>query len=196
MAERRGCFICSGCGIGEAVEVDKLVAAAEEVQASVVKVHPALCQQEGLDLIQSDIEAEGLEAICVAACSGRDHTAAFGTLSGVYVDRANLREGVVWSHEPADEDTQMLAEDVVRMSLGRMKYSSLPKAEEVEVQNRVMVIGGGVSGMSAALSAAGVGKDVVMVEKEDALGGFAKNLHKIFPREANVESELSLLHPA
>ncbi|MCP4198085.1 MAG: hydrogenase iron-sulfur subunit [Proteobacteria bacterium] len=188
MAEKRGCFICSGCGIGEAVEVDKLVEAAEEMRANVVKVHPALCRQEGLDLIQSDIESEGLEAVCVAACSGRDQTGAFGTLSGVYVDRANLREGVVWSHEPGDEDTQMLAEDVVRMSLGRMKYSSLPKAEQVEVQNRVMVIGGGVSGMSAALSAAGVGKDVVMVEKEDALGGFAKNLHKIFPRDLKLSA--------
>jgi quinone-modifying oxidoreductase subunit QmoB len=188
MAEKRGCFICSGCGIDEAVEVDKLVEAAEEKQANVVKVHPALCQQEGLALIQADIEAEGLEAVCVAACSGRDQTRAFTTLSGVCVDRANLREGVVWSHETGDEDTQMLAEDVVRMSLGRMKYSSLPKPEQVEVQNRVMVIGGGVSGMSAALNAAGAGKDVVVVEKEDALGGFAKELHKIFPKDAGLSA--------
>ncbi len=188
MAEKRGCFICSGCGIGEAVEVDKLVEAAEEKQATVVKVHPALCQKEGLDLIQTEIDAAGLEVVCVAACSGRDHIAAFGTLSGVYVDRANLREGVAWSHEKGDEDTQMLAEDVVRMSLGRLQYSTLPKPETVEVQNRVMVVGGGVSGMSAALNAAGAGKDVVMVEKEDALGGFAKNLHKIFPKDAEVRA--------
>jgi quinone-modifying oxidoreductase subunit QmoB len=186
MAEKRGCFICSGCGIGEAVEVDKLVEVAEEKQANVVKVHPALCQQEGLDLIQTDIEAQGLEAVCVAACSGRDQTTAFGTLKGVYVDRASLREGVAWSHETGDEDTQMLAEDVVRMSLGRMRYSSLPKPEAVEVQNRVMVVGGGVSGMSAALNAAGAGMDVVMVEKEDALGGFAKSLHKIFPKDLKL----------
>ncbi len=190
MTEKIGCFICSGCGIGEAVELDKLEEAAKERQVDVVKIHPALCQPEGIDLVNAEIESGGLEAVCIAACSGRDKTAIFGTIANVYVDRANLREGVAWTHEGGDEDTQMLAEDVVRMSLGRAKYSSLPKPEAVEVQNRVMVIGGGVSGMSAAINAAGAGKEVVLVEKEDALGGFAKNLHKIFPKDLGLSAYL------
>ncbi len=187
MAEKIGCFICTGCGIGEALEVDKLVEAAEEKQATIVKTHDALCKTEGLNLIKGEIEANGLEAVGIAGCSGRDKTAVFA-MQDVFVDRANLREGVIWTQENGEEDTQMLAEDVVRMSMGKMKFAAVPKPETVDVQNRVMVIGGGVSGMSAALNTAGAGKEVILVEKEDKLGGFANNLHKIYPKDMELSA--------
>ncbi len=188
MAEKVGCFICTGCSIGDALDVDKLIEAANETSPAVVKTHPALCQDEGLAIINSEIESNALEAISIAACSGRDKTAAFSALPNVFVERASLREGVVWTHEAGDEDTQMLGEDVVRMSLGKLKFASLPQAQPVEVNNRVMVIGGGVSGMSAALGAASVGKKVLLVEKEATLGGFAQHLHKIYPKDLALEA--------
>ena len=146
MAEKIGCFVCTGCGIGQSVDTNKLLQIAiEEKQASVARSHTALCQKEGLTLIQSEIKANGLEAIAVGACSGRDHTNTF-SFPDIYVDRANLREGVAWTQESGTEDTQMLAEDVIRMSIGRSKFALCPKAQPAQVQNRLLVIGGGVSG--------------------------------------------------
>ncbi|MBW1872508.1 MAG: hydrogenase iron-sulfur subunit [Deltaproteobacteria bacterium] len=186
MAERVGCFVCTGCQIGESIEVDKLLEVATgEKEAIVAKSNEALCTAAGIDLIKSEIDSNNLDAVVVAACSGRDHTDTF-TLENVYVERANLREGVAWTHQPSDEDTQMLAEDVVRMSIGKLKFVDAPKAEAIEVHNRVLVIGGGVAGMSAALNASLAGKEVVLVEKEDKLGGFANKLHKIFPKDLDL----------
>jgi quinone-modifying oxidoreductase subunit QmoB len=144
--------------------------------------HEALCQSAGRALIQQAIDEQHLDAVVVAACTGRDMVQAF-TFPGVLVDRANLREGVAWSHAAGDEDTQMLAEDVIRMALGKLRFASVPTPRPVEMQDRVLVIGGGVAGLSAALQASAAGTRVVLVEKEGALGGFASRLHKIFPKD-------------
>ena len=95
MAEKIGCFVCTGCGIGEALDTDKLLEiATSEKGAALAKSHPALCKTEGLELLRSEIESAGLDAVVIGACSGRDHTAAFA-LDKVFVERASLREGVV-----------------------------------------------------------------------------------------------------
>jgi quinone-modifying oxidoreductase subunit QmoB len=185
MSEKVGCFVCTGCKIGEAVDSEQLLSIAGEFSAPVAKVHEALCQPEGLELIKAEIASNELDGIIVAACSQRDHVATFD-FPEVVVHRANLREGMAWVQEPGEEDTQMLAEDILRMGFGKMKFMALPVAEAVEVNNKVMVIGGGVSGMSAALHAASAGKDVVIVEKDDKLGGFANKLHKIFPKDLEL----------
>jgi len=188
MAEKIGCFVCTGCGIGEAVDSEKLLQIArEEKEAVVAKGHSALCRAEGMEILKSEIEANELDAVVVGACSGRHLTGLFD-FENVYTERANLREGVAWTHEPGDEDTQMLAEDVVRISMGKCKFATRPEGETVEVNNRILVIGGGVAGLSAALNACLTGKEVVLVEKEKELGGFTSNLHKIFPRDLELEA--------
>ena len=187
MAEKVGCFVCTGCGIGQALDADKLLAVAVQKQAKTVRSHAALCQAEGTDLIRSEIETHSLDAVVIGACSGRDMSAAF-TFPKTLVERANLREGVAWTHEPRHEDTQMLGEDVIRISLGKLKFATLPKGQPFEVQQRVLVIGGGVTGMSAAVGASRAGKEVLLVEKEAQLGGFANKLHKIFPKDMSLKA--------
>jgi quinone-modifying oxidoreductase, subunit QmoB len=115
----------------------------------------------------------------------RDQVQTF-QFNGAIIDRVNLREGMAWTHEHGDEDTTMLAEDMIRMSFGKMQFCDLPTVETVDVHNRVMVIGGGVAGMSAALNAANADKEVVLIEKEAELGGFANKLHKIFPKDFEI----------
>ena len=185
MADKVGCFLCTGCRIGESIDVDQLLEAAGDKNAVVTGSHPALCQAEGLDVIRAGIAEGDLDGVVVAACSGRDMIGTFD-FPGVLVERANLREGVAWTHEPGDEDTQMLAEDVVRMSIGKMAYVGLPTAAPAEVQDRLLVIGGGVAGMSAAVNAVSAGREVVLVEKEAELGGFARKLHKVYPRDLGL----------
>jgi len=185
MADRAGCFICTGCSIGATLDVAALLKVAGQGKAVVAQSQEALCQAAGRALIKAAIAEHHLDAVVVGACSGRDMVQAFA-FPGVFVDRANLREGVAWTHPPGDEDTQMLAEDVVRMALGKLRFVTAPEPKAVEVQNRLLVIGGGVAGLSAAVQARAAGKQVVLVEKEDHLGGFAARLHKIFPRDYGV----------
>ena len=90
---------------------------------------------------------------------------------------------VVWSHPPNDEDTQMLAEDYLRMGIARAKKAELPEPFEAEIDKTILVVGGGQTGMTAALEAAKAGYEVVLVEKEAQLGGWLNEvLPSCFPR--------------
>ncbi len=89
------------------------------------------------------------------------------------MERVNLREHVAWCHKPQDEDTQMLAEDYLRMGIARaLKTEPLVPLHD-EISRTILVVGGGVAGITAALEAAAAGYEVVLVEKEEELGGRA-----------------------
>ncbi|HIJ77627.1 MAG TPA: heterodisulfide reductase subunit A, partial [Deltaproteobacteria bacterium] len=121
MDKKIAVYICTGCGIGEALDIEQLSkVATSECKAAVCKNHPNLCSSEGSQLIRDDIANEGVNTLIVAACSLRVMYDVFN-FEGTILDRVNLREQVVWSHPPNDEDTQMMAEDYLRMSAGRMK---------------------------------------------------------------------------
>jgi len=179
-----GVFLCSGCGIGDAIDVDDLMEVAGEAGAAVCKKHACLCDPEGVELIKTDIGGEELNRVVVAACSHRVMTQQFNFGPDMFVDRVNLREGVAWSHEPNDEDTQMMAQDYVRMGVAKVENGDVPHPELPEINHTVMVVGGGVAGLNSAKAAAAVGKDVVLVEKEDKLGGWAAKFTKVFPTGA------------
>jgi len=177
-----GCYICSGCGIGEAVDVDELVSLAEgDCDAAIAKSHPFLCSEEGLDLIRKDIADEGVNTVVLAACSPRAKKKEF-VFPEAAVQRESLREFVAWICEPGEEDTQMLAADYVRMGCARAKHIEVPDPYlEGEFNKAILVVGGGVAGMSAALAAAKAGYETTLVEKAAELGGFTAKLHKSVP---------------
>jgi quinone-modifying oxidoreductase subunit QmoB len=178
-----GCFVCRGCDIGKSMDVDKLVEVATgEGGAAVAKSHETLCSREGVELIKNDISAEGLNRVVVAACSQRVFPELFNFGPEVHVDRTNLREQVAWCHEPNDEDTQMLAEDQVRMGCAKIKASEPAEPHIEETSKDILVIGGGMTGMHSALSAANAGYKVHLVEKQDKLGGWASRYAKVFPK--------------
>jgi len=133
-------------------------------------------------LIKGDVK-EGANALVVAACSPRFMTDVF-TLTGARTERVNLREHVVWSHEPNDEETQALANDYLRMGVARAKKAEIPEPFDEKIDQTILVVGGGVTGMSAAIDAANMGHDVVLVEKEAQLGGWAGKFTYRFPLSA------------
>lgn len=183
MDPKVGCYICKGCEIGTSVDVDKLVAVATgDGKVPVCKTHDILCSKEGIDMIKNDIASEGVNRIVVAACSGRVFPELFDFGKDVLTDRANLREQVAWCHEPDDEDTQMLAEDVIRMSAAKVKVASPPEPFSEETSKDIMVVGGGMTGMKSAVAAADAGYKVTLVEKEAQLGGWATKYKKVFPK--------------
>ena len=200
-----GVYICSGCGIGDALDLEALAEVAGE-EALPVQTHPFLCSQAGVDVIKKDIDGKGTNAIVIAACSRRVNFDVF-RFDGCIVDRVNLREQVVWSH-PRDEfpaltedqvddgvhfdRLKMLAEDYLKMGMVRVGKVDLPEPYLLETLSRkILVIGGGITGMSAALDAARIGYEVTIVEKEGQLGGKAgqwrKQLPIIDPYETLIE---------
>ncbi|MGB2690849.1 MAG: FAD-dependent oxidoreductase, partial [Desulfobacterales bacterium] len=198
-------YICTGCGIGDALDMEALCEVPEE-EGFPVKTHPFLCGKEGVELIKKGIADDGYNTLVIAACSRRVNYDVF-KFDGCILDRVNLREQVVWSHprsefpalteEQKDDEEhfdrlQMLAEDYLKMGMAKVKKINLPEPYKLETLSRkILVIGGGITGISAALDAAKAGYDVTVVEKESALGGYAAKIRKQLPVEDPYENLVS-----
>ena len=197
MDKKIAVYICTGCGIGEALDIEQLSkVATSECKAAVCRNHPNLCSSEGAQIIKDDIANDGVNTVLIAACSPRVMYDVFN-FEGTIMDRVNLREQVVWCHPANDEDTQMMAEDYLRMSGARMKQTELPEPykPEQEMSKDILVVGGGTTGMTAALEVARAGYSAVLVEKENELGGFQKNVSKnvTFPFKDVQANEINKL---
>lgn len=173
--EKVGVYICTGCGIDK-LDVEKLKAVSKEFGIE-AKVHPFLCSDKGVEIIKKDLA--NLDAIVIAACSPRVKTSLF-TFDGKYVERVNLREGVVWSHE-MNEHTQELAEDYLRIGIVKAQKAEKPEPYKQETSKDILVVGGGVAGLTAAIEITKAGYKAIIVEKEAELGGFARKLYKSLP---------------
>jgi len=188
-------YICTGCGIGDALDMEALCEVPEE-EGLPVKTHPFLCGKEGVELIKKGIAEDGYNTLVIAACSRRVNYDVFN-FEGCIVDRVNLREQTVWSHPRSEfpalteeqkdssehfDRLQMLAEDYLKMGMAKVEKIKLPEPYILEtLSKRILVIGGGITGISAALDAAKAGYDVTIVEKESALGGYAAKMRKQLP---------------
>jgi quinone-modifying oxidoreductase subunit QmoB len=189
--DRIGVFLCTGCGIGEALDVDALTATAGEGGRSCA-TNPCWCSPEGVAALRAAVAEGNLNGVLVAACSARAKTEEFRfdpTL--VQVERVALRELAVWSHPAGHEDTQMLADDLLRMGLARLaKLKEVPPLAET-IERTVLVVGGGIAGLEAARAAAGAGHPVVVVEAATTLGGHLAALRDVVPEAPPYDR----LHP-
>ncbi len=171
--ERLGVFFCGGCGIGEALDLGALEATAREAKPALCAKHECLCSPEAVDSVRAAIDQQGLEGVLLAGCSQRAKQREFAfDPAKVVVERVSLREQVVWSHAPQQEDTQLLADDLLKMGLTRLAKAKPPACSQATVEPTVLVVGGGVAGIEAAAAAAGLGHPVLLVEKSAALGGY------------------------
>ena len=181
MEKKFGVYLCKGCGIGEALNFDSIAKVVKkEGKIPHIKEHDILCSPEGLDLIKQDMVAEGINCMVIAACSSRVKYEEFDFPNAI-VERVNIREQVAWTQEPNTEATQAMAEDYLRMGCARVKKTELPEPYQTECDKTVLVIGGGITGLSAALEAANDGYQVVLVEKEAQLGGYGAKMHRQTP---------------
>jgi quinone-modifying oxidoreductase subunit QmoB len=182
MDKKLGIYICAGCGIGESLDTAQLArTAAGFTKGAVCRVHSRLCGSEAISSIRQDLAAGTVTAPVIAACSPRVKTDAFAMANGIVPERVNLREQVTWCHKAQDEETQMLAEDYLRMGMVKAQKTEPLEPLAEPIARDILVLGGGVAGLSAALEAAEAGQKVVLVEKQDHLGGFVATLKKRFP---------------
>jgi quinone-modifying oxidoreductase subunit QmoB len=186
MEKKIAVYICTGCGIGDALDIDALSKVATgEYKVSICKTDGFLCGKDGVELIKKDIEGEGVNTIVIAGCSSRVNYDVFDFGPDKIVERTNLREQVAWCHPAGDEDTQMLAEDYLRMSLAKLKNVNLPEPYQVDdFSKAILVVGGGFTGLNAALESARAGYQTILVEKEAALGGYVGKMYKQVPLKA------------
>jgi quinone-modifying oxidoreductase subunit QmoB len=177
--KKLGVYICSGCGIGDALDLEQL---AKEAKGGQVKTHPFLCGEEGVELIKKDIE-EGVNTVVIAGCSPRVNYETFSFGPDIVLERVNLREHVIWSHPPKDEDTQMLGEDYLRMGIAKAQKVQPAEPFSEEIDKHILVVGGGITGITAALEAAAAGYEVYLVEKGPSLGGWMTKWSRQFPKQ-------------
>jgi len=183
--DKLGVYLCSGCSIGDSLDLEKLSKIAQkEYKAPLCRVHPQLCGAEAVGQIRSDLAGGAINGLVIAACSPRAKTEAFRFDPTLVVERVNLREQVTWCHPPKNEDTQMLADDSLRMVMAKAgKTEASAPASEI-LSRTVLVVGGGIAGITAALDAANAGYHVLLVEKQPELGGFLRGLKATYPTQA------------
>ena len=175
-----GIFICTSCGIKECIDTSGLAKiAGESVKFGNCLEVENLCGDSGIEIINQSIGDGELSNILIAACSSRQKTKEFTFDSRIQVERVNLREQVVGTQKANDEDTQMMAEDYLRMGLAKLENSVIPMPFlQEEFSKTVLVVGAGISGLTAALEGAGAGYEVILIEKEEKAGGWLKRFKK------------------
>ncbi len=183
-----GGYICTGCGIGERLDAGQMeMIATREGRIASCKQHEFLCSPDGVKMIQDDIDSGDATHIMIAACSRRSKMEAFN-FGTTPMSRANLREGVIWirPEDPEhDETTQEMADDYIRMACNEVKQMHKPESShEAELNKNILVVGGGITGMTAAIEAAKAGFPTTIVEKSDKLGGVVGGFSKKVPSKA------------
>lgn len=185
--KKLGAYICSGCGISDRLDVSQLETTAKrDGKAANCKTHEFLCSKAGVEMIQKDIDDGEVNHVIIGGCSRRSKIEAF-RFPEAAVTRANLREGCIWirpDNDEAQETTQEMADDLIRMACAESKYMNIPEASgEQELNKTLMVVGGGITGMTTAIESAKAGYSVVLVEKAGELGGWMAKLHKRTPNK-------------
>jgi heterodisulfide reductase subunit A len=183
-----GVYICH-CGVNIAATVDSAgVAKFASSLPGVVIARDYLytCSDPGQAMIRDDIKDYGLNRVIVASCSPRMHEPTFRKvlegegLNAYLFEMVNLREHCSWVHTDKEKATEK-AKDLVRGAIARASLLEPLERMKVGVIPACVVVGGGVSGMFAALNVAAKGFKVYLVEKEPSIGGHMSQLDKTFP---------------
>jgi heterodisulfide reductase subunit A len=181
---RIGVFVCRcGTNIGRVVDVPAVVRHARNLP-NVVHAEENLfsCSVDSSRRIVEAIEEMGLNRIVVAACTPRTHEPLFqdtirgAGLNSSLFEMANIREQCSWVHMRREDVATQKAQELVSMAVARARLAQPTRRLLLEVSRSALVLGGGVAGMTAALSLAEQGFPVDIVEKSDRLGGIANRL--------------------
>ena len=146
-----------------------------------------MCSEPGQQIIREAIREKGLEGVVVACCSPSMHENTFRKavqsqgMNPYLCEIANIREQCSWVHQKEKEEATRKAAEIILATLEKVRKNELLEAIAVAINRRVLVIGGGIAGLTAALDLAEGGYEVVLLEREPALGGHMAQLSKTFP---------------
>ena len=186
-APRVGVFACScGSTIGETIDLAALAGqAAQWPHVVVSEIIDFACFPETLARLQRRIVSADLNRVVIAACSNRTHEALFqrlmrqAGLNPYLLELVNLREQCAQVHLQQRTQANRKAQELVRMAVGRVLAAQAVHKDKNLCQPAALIIGGGVTGMTAALAIADSGYDVHLIERTDMLGGNLNNLYYV-----------------
>jgi len=180
-----GVFVCHcGANIGRVVDVPSSVDYAMTLP-NVVYAQEQLfsCATNSAREITDLAQEKGLNRVVIAACSPRTLEPLFrdtlreAGLNQYYCEMANIREHCSWVHSKEKEQATRKAQDIIRMSVARARYLAPLQEFDLPVNKAALIVGGGIAGMTCALSIANQGHEVHLVEKDKELGGMARRIH-------------------
>lgn len=181
---RVGVFVCNcGINIGGVVKVPEVVEYVRDLK-DVVYAEEFLftCSQDNIIKIKDAIVEHNLNRVVVASCTPRTHAPLFQAslreagLNPYLYEHANIREHVSWVHREVPTLATAKAKDLVRMAVAKVRLLKPVQTKIISINRRALVVGGGIAGMTNALSLAEQGFEVTLVEKSDVLGGHARHI--------------------
>jgi len=191
---RVGVFICHcGSNIGGLIDCQKLADYAGTLP-NVAHSEDNLytCSETGLSSIKNAVKEHDLNRVVVASCTPRTHEPLFREcisevgLNQYLFNFVNIRDQCTWVHMKDPEGAYQKAMDLVRMGVAKAEKLEPLDMINVKINPSALIIGGGVAGMSAALSLSHQGFKTYLVEKEDKLGGRLNSLYKLFPYDIDA----------
>jgi len=185
-APRIGVFVCHcGTNISSTVEIDQVVESIKKEKGVTYVTNTIYaCAQDNQDVIKQTIKDQNLNRVVIASCTPRTHEKLFqetireAGLNKYLFDLADIREQCSWCHKGQNEVATKKAIKIVKMAVAKSRLQEPLKSETVGVTPAALVIGGGVAGMTSALTLADQGFPVHIIEKEPELGGLARNLYR------------------
>jgi len=192
---RIGVFVCHcGTNIGGVVKVSEVVEYAKKLP-NVVYAEENLytCSQDTQENIKEKIKAHKLNRVVVASCTPRTHEPLFketvqeGSLNPYLIHMANIRDQCSWVHMHEPKEATEKSKDLVRAAVAKARLLQPLKKPKCDVIPVGLVIGGGLSGMTAALELANQGFEVHLVEKKKELGGHLRNIHYFLEKDSPQE---------
>lgn len=183
-----GLYLCRcGTNIYPKVKVDSLAEQfSKEGNIVVAREYKYMCADPGQDLIKQDIKELGLNRVVVASCSPSLHEGTFrrackeGGLNPFLFQMANIREHCSWVVEEPREATEK-ARRIVTAAVRRVSHQESMEYITVPINPNVLVVGGGITGIEAALRLEGSGRKVFLLDRDPSIGGHMAELDKTFP---------------
>jgi len=198
---RIGVFICHcGKNIANYLDVEKVTEETKKLPNVELAEHwMFVCSEDSCKKIKEAIQEKGLNRVIVAACSPRTHGGLFqdtlmeAGLNKYLFEMANIRNHCSWVHSDNWDAATKKAVDLVRSSVAKARYLESLSEEEFSIYPKVLILGGGISGMKAALALADMGIKSIILEKESKLGGRLNQLHSMFPSDTKAEDIINPL---
>lgn len=195
---RIGVFVCHcGHNIAGYLDVPALVEYARTLPHVVKATHSLFtCSDAGLAEIRTAVTEEGLNRVVVASCTPRTHEPLFQAtceeagLNRYLFEFVNIRDQCSWVHMNEPELATAKARDLIRMGVARAALLQPLEESELGMLPAAAVIGGGMAGMTAALTLARRGFAVTLIEREPALGGSLRHLYKLYPTHVDARTLL------